>query len=517
MASPGSHTMEDIASHYADKIVQDDDHYRKLKKAMQRMRDTPLSVGTACSGTDGIIKWLEKFNDAMRSLGFLPMVACFFYFAFACESDSETLKFHTDQFGTFQPLFTDICQLGNESGAWEHHSAAAMLVPWVALLITGFSCKDVSQQSNYKRGRSDVIRTGKHSTGATWHGVLRYLANHRPWVCLAENVAGLWSQVDVMREQVEALGYQLYTIRLNAEEFCLPQRRVRIYFVIVHSAYVDFPWNSFLHVVEFLKTPALDIYTILASTSASSGMQGAAPSHLGELGSFDAEKFRSSGARQRQHACRKIGEKWFDQHRALFQQAGLPFVVPTDSELRGCARDGFLALSLRERSVVEYWTLQGCTQGFLDVSDSLERFQQVCRDGISCITTSAVYYNFSSEEKLDLPALWNLQGLDWNSWDNLNQYSNKLLKNLVGNSFSIPNMAAVVLAALLSLQWPCSEQEACQWMTRGIPRGLSATLNAEESGSPHEGPEVEDDANIVEFRCSGVAGFEDLADMANLC
>ena len=171
MASPSSHTMADIASHYADKLVQDDDHCRKLKQVMQSMGGAPLSMGTACSGTDGIIKWLGKFNDAMRSLGLLPLAACFFYFAFACESDSETIKFHTDQFGTSQPLFTDIGQLSNGSGAWEHHSAAAMLVPWVALLITGFSCKDVSQQSNYKRERSDVIRTSKHSTGATWYGV----------------------------------------------------------------------------------------------------------------------------------------------------------------------------------------------------------------------------------------------------------------------------------------------------------------------------------------------------------
>jgi site-specific DNA-cytosine methylase len=518
--------MEDIASHYADKLAQDVDHRHTLQNMMQGLRKTPLRLGTACSGTDGIIKWLAKFNGAMRSLGFLPMAACFFYFAFACEFDTEILKFHTDQFGSSVPLFTDICDLGNASGAFEHHSTSPMLVPWVALLIAGFSCKDVSVQNTHKRDRRDVIRTGKHSTGTTWHGILRYLANNRLWVCLAENVEGLWSQVGVMREQVEALGYKLHTLRLNAEDFCLPQKRPRIYFIIVHSSYDDFPLATIWQIVELLKTPPLDIHTILASSSAGLGDDAAASSCVGEFGSFGKGDSGSSTAQQRQHSRRKVGEKWFEQHRALFNQAGLPFVVPTDSELGSCASDGFLSLSLRERSIVQYWTLHGCSEGFLDVSESLERFQPIYEDGISCITTSAVHYNFYEEEKLGLPALWNLQGLDWNLWDNLHQYFNVLLKKLVGNSFSIPNMGAVVLALLLSLRWPPSEQEAFLWMTGGIPRDPSsppvssdeeADADMGEPGSLSGGVDADEDAHVVEFGCSGVGEFEVLADMGSLC
>ena len=526
MAAPSSHSMEDIASHYADKLAQDFDHRRTLKSVMQRLRKTPLRVGTACSGTDGIIKWLAKLNGAMQSWGVLPMAACFFYFAFACEFDMDILKFHTKQFGSSVPLFTDISDLGNANGAFEHHSTSPMLVPWVALLIAGFSCKDVSVQSTNKRDRRDVIRTGMHSTGTTWHGVLHYLANNRPWVCLAENVEGLLSQVGVMHEQVEALGYKLHTLRLNAEDFCLPQKRPRVYFIIVHRLYDDFPLATVWQIVELLRTPPLDIHTILASSSTGLGDDSAASSCVGEFGSFGEGNSGNSTGQQRQRSCRKVGAKWFEQHRALFNQAGLPFVVPTDSELGGCASDGFLSLSLRERSIVQYWTLHGVSEGFLDVSESLERFQPIHADCISCITTSAVHYNFSAGKKLGLPALWNLQGLDWNLWDNLHQYPNGLLKKLVGNSFSIPTMGAVFLALLLSLRWPRSEQEAFLWMTGGIPRDPSsppsssdeeADADVGEPGSLSEGVDADEGMHVVEFACSGVGELGVLADMASLC
>ena len=153
------------------------------------------------------------------------------------------------------------------------------------------------------------------------------------------------------------------------------------------------------------------------------------------------------------------------------------------------------SLSVRERSIVEYWLSNGCTDGFLDVSESLDRFQPIYADRVSCITTSSVHYDFLLDEQLSLPAQWNLQGLDWNSWENLEQYPYRLLKNLVGNSFSVPTMAAVVLALLLSLQWPRSEQEQLLWMKRGIPR---------EPAPAPASPDIEDVAQIFEFGCSGV-------------
>ena len=527
--------MDDIAAHYASKLMEEDERFHKVRRTVTRMRRSPLRLATACSGTDGIIKWLFKFNCTLGVLGMLPADTCFFDFAFACECNDDNVKFHKDQFGTSVPLFRDICELGNINGAWDHHTADTMMVPWVALLITGFSCKDVSLQSCRKRERSDVIRTGQHSTGATWFGVLNFLENNHPWVCLAENVEGLLNQVGTMREQVEALGYILHAIRLNAEQFCLPQKRPRIYFIIVHASYDDFPLADVLRIIELLKTQPLDIHTIISSRQPS-----AASSQVGELG--------GDSAKQSQHAGKKIGEKWFRQHRAVFQAAGLPFVTPTDAELGSCASPGLLSCSLRERSIIQYWTLHGCTEGFLDVSESLERFQPIYKDSISCITTSAVHYNFRSGDKLDLPTLWDLQGLDWNSWDNLNQYPDRVLKNLVGNSFSIPNAAAVLLALLFCLQWPRSQQELLHWAKRGIPPEPSPPSSPEPSPPPscpdvEVGADIEDAVGVEEFGCSNLEGdqgveellasdmdddtldgsllagedYQDLADMASLC
>ena len=524
--------MRDVASHYANKLLQDDSHFLTLKGVMRSMLKSPLRVATACSGTDGIIKWLGVFSCVLGSLGVLPPVGSFFDFLFACEFDKDIYKFHTDQFGSSVSLFQDIRDLGQEFGAFEVHSGALLLVPWVSLFICGFSCKDVSIQSSRKRERSDTIRTGMHSTGSTWHGVLDYLANNRPWVCLCENVEGLLSHLDDMQKQVAAVGYQLRSIRLNADQFCLPQKRPRVFLIITVSGY-DFPWAEFCKTIDFLKTPPLDIRTVLASSRGTScGVEEFGSSGIEEPGDAPPRRSKTNG--------KGPGEKWIAQHQAIFEAAGLPFVIPTDDELGSCASAGMKSLTLRERSIVEYWLSNGCTEGFLDVSESLDRFQPIHADRISCITCSSVHYDFGVDELLSLPAQWNLQGLDWNSWENLARYPYRLLKTLVGNSFSVPNMAAVVLALLLSLQWPRSEQEQLIWMKRGIPR---------EPAPPS--PDIEDDTKIFEFGCSGVdaiveddlsseddvssdegigrtevqelspapthAEFQDLAELASLC
>jgi len=76
------------------------------------------------------------------------------------------------------------------------------------------------------------------------------------------------------------------------------------------------------------------------------------------------------------------------------------------TELGTTAPDGALALSLRERSIVQFWTLRGHVSGFLDLSEALERFQPIHETCLSCITTSATHFDFVEQNTVPLRALW---------------------------------------------------------------------------------------------------------------
>jgi len=358
-------------------------------------------------------------------------------------------------------MFRDVSDLGNPMVAQDLKTSITTMIPWACLIIAGFSCKDASLQNARKRHYSDVIRTGARSTGSIWHGLLAYLDSVRPWAMLAENVEGLMSQVPIMKEQVENLGYLFHVLRLNAQDFCLPQKRPRIFFVIVMDIGEAIRFNDINVIVSMLRTQPLDIRGILEKAGHTRPADA--------MGADDEAAPRRSGVRVSRD---RVGarDEWVNRHREIFRDYDLPFVVPTDQELGTTAPDGVLELPLRERSIVQFWTLRGCVSGFLDVSEGLERHQAVHEDCLSCITTSAAHFDFVEQKMVPLRALWDVQGLDWDAWTDLERYSPRLIKDLLANAFSIPTIAAVLIAMFTVLPWPLSEQEQLVWMKRGASR-----------------------------------------------
>ena len=490
VASPASHTMRDVMRHFLHQIAQSDDHFDKLANRMRNFWARPLLMATACSGTDAVVKLMSEWDGVMRDLLGLKeskrsAMAPFFSQVFACESDDDKINFHSDQFGRLGVMFRDVRDLGNPMGASDVHTGIMTMIPWACLIIAGFSCKDASMQNARKRHYSDVIRTGARSTGSTWHGLLAYLDSVRPWAMLAENVEGLMSQVPIMKQQVESLGYLFHVLRLNAQDFCLPQKRPRVFFVIVMDIGEAIRFNDIDVIVSMLRTMPLDIRGILEKaghTQPADAMRAdgdAAP--------------RRSGVRVSRN---QIGarDEWVNRHREIFRDLDLSFVIPTDQELGTTAPDGVLELPLRERSIVQFWTLQGCVSGFLDVSESLERRQAVHENCLSCITTSATHFDFVEQKTVPLRALWDVQGLDWDAWTDLEQYNPRLIKDLLANAFSIPTIASVLIAMFTVLPWPSSAQEQEVWMRRGA------------SGPPPTPPGSSSQSESAGVRVSGCSG-----------
>jgi C-5 cytosine-specific DNA methylase len=321
--------------------------------------------------------------------------------------------------------------------------------------------------------------------------LLACLDSSRPWAMLAENVEGLMSQVPFMKQQVNALGYKFHVLRLDAQDFCLPQKRPRVFFVIVSDIGEPVRFNDIDAIVSLLRTSPLDIRDILKK--AGHGQQSDA---MGTDG--DAASKRSGVRVSREHVGAR--DAWVKRHEQIFRDADLPFVIPTDSELGTTAPDGVLALSLRERSIVQFWTLRGHVSGFLDLSEALERFQPIHETCLSCITTSATHFDFVEQNTVPLRALWDVQGLDWDAWTELGRYPPRLLKDLAANAFSIPTIAAVLIAMFTVLPWPSSADEHQVWARCRVsgPPQTPAHRSSQSNG-----------AGVSGSGCSGSASDDD--------
>ena len=124
-------------------------------------------------------------------------------------------------------------------------------------------------------------------------------------------------------------------------------------------------------------------------------------------------------------------------------------------------------LTDRQNSVVNYWEQLGFRSGFLDVSQSLG-WRQLLPDHISCMASSAVYWNFGENEILTPLQMWNIQGLDHTAWPKaaIAETDGKVLKDLAANSFAVPCAGAFVIAVLCCIPLPESlESEA--WLRMG--------------------------------------------------
>lgn len=169
------------------------DQMMKLHRSVQSFADGHhgvLRVGTACSGSDGIMLVLRGVLQVLNKLFATKLTVAHM---FSCEH----IKWKQQWIQTVFPLpdgprliFHDITQLG-DGAAVEIRSQLICDVPPVDLFVVGFSCKDASLLSSRRSKMQACIADKKGSTGVTAAGAVAYIRRFKPPFILMENVLGL--------------------------------------------------------------------------------------------------------------------------------------------------------------------------------------------------------------------------------------------------------------------------------------------------------------------------------------
>ena len=94
-------------------------------------------VGTACSGTDSVVKVLEHLG---RCSGWA------FTHAFSCERDEAKQAWVQENFPDAPLIFPDICQL-HTGRALNIVTREVCDIPAVDVFVAGFVCKSVSTEN----------------------------------------------------------------------------------------------------------------------------------------------------------------------------------------------------------------------------------------------------------------------------------------------------------------------------------------------------------------------------------
>ncbi len=102
------------------------------------------------------------------------------------------------------------------------------------LFIAAFECDNYSSLSIYAKEGPGSILQDRGSSGKTANAVLKYLIAHRPKVYLGENVRQLaqasenaQSDLEVLRQFLDAANYELHHFRVHAETYGAPTPRDR--------------------------------------------------------------------------------------------------------------------------------------------------------------------------------------------------------------------------------------------------------------------------------------------------
>ena len=127
----------------------------------------------------------------------------------------------------------------------------------------GYSCKDLSLLNNFSREfADDCLAQGDGTSGQTWKGNMRYVRRAHPPLVFIENVKQALKNknLDTMRRDLEAEGYILVDLVLNARDAAFPQDRVRAWFCAVLKQFASPEWRpKFMKVVASVKCADSDV------------------------------------------------------------------------------------------------------------------------------------------------------------------------------------------------------------------------------------------------------------------
>ena len=186
--TPGRNFLRDCWLKLMDRFEKSD-----VESLAAMFAAKPLTIATACSGTDSPVFSVSALVAALRFLGHNVHDVDHI---FSCERDASKRKWIQHMCKRVRIIFTDVTEIGNRTAeSMVGNKYKQQHVPSVDLFMAGFSCKSVSGLNNNRLDFADAIYTEEGETGVTFAGAKDYIADKLPRIFLLENVTGLRGQL----------------------------------------------------------------------------------------------------------------------------------------------------------------------------------------------------------------------------------------------------------------------------------------------------------------------------------
>ena len=206
-----------------------------------------VRVASLCSGSNVASVQLQNLCEIIGEVAVWDI--------FDCESDDQkrqTFLKHIDEVlhnrKRTHHSFKNIMEMGDDEAECETHGRSCKIPTGgkVGPLVCtcGFSCKNFSKlfvgTAHVTRDEmlKNMLQEGKGTSGATCHGMIKYLATHAPPFLIWENVPEILDQgnsenLEWLCSALLKLNYACKVAKFNSLNYKIPQRRIRAYGVCV--------------------------------------------------------------------------------------------------------------------------------------------------------------------------------------------------------------------------------------------------------------------------------------------
>ena len=217
-------------------------------------------LGTACSGSDGLILSWQAFGQALRNFA-SEALAFDVSHEVSCEHDDEKKKFLREMWPEMGSLIHTVRDLVGDApeSVLDEDRPHQVVIPELHHLAAGSPCDDASAENSASRSSRNrtCVASGTLRTGSVLHDLVRFLQNQqkakqksgccdKPFFLILENVRALASppggsanpsgpsNASVVSEILRrSLNFQALVFSLDPRMFGSPQVRGRLYFLAV--------------------------------------------------------------------------------------------------------------------------------------------------------------------------------------------------------------------------------------------------------------------------------------------